>query len=105
MSKSGFFMPGLFPALNGEWMSAVRDLRPVSQDEFQAFLSSYPNPLSSRSTQNGRVFYEDKSSGDEWPDSLVASYNTPQPPKKPRASGWRIPAENNQSVIKDASGR
>jgi hypothetical protein len=69
----------------------VRNLRAVSQSEFSAFVTSYSPALTSQAMQDGLVAYTDTSKGDAWPDSLVASYLAPQPPKRPRATGWRIP--------------
>lgn len=72
----------------------MRDLRAVTQTEFNAFVAGYSPALSSIVQPGGLVAYTDTSNGDEWPDSLVASYLAPQPPKRPRATGWRIPVEN-----------
>lgn len=71
----------------------MRDLRTCSADEFNAFIASYKPALSSRALPNGTVVYEDFSDGAIWPDSLVASFIAPVPPKRPRASGWRIPVD------------
>jgi hypothetical protein len=69
----------------------MRDLRLVTQAEFDAFTSAYTPPLTVEAQQSGLIVYTDTSDGSAWPDSLVASYLAPQPPKRPRASGWRIP--------------
>lgn len=74
-------------------MTAVRDLRIVPQPEFDAFVAAYQPPLTSRAFASGLVAYEDTSNGATWPESLVASYVAPAPPKRPRASGWRIPVQ------------
>jgi hypothetical protein len=70
----------------------MRSLKAVSADEFTAFVGAYQPALTSRPLPNGTVVYEDTSDGSVWPDSLVASYLMPQPPRRPRASGYRIPA-------------
>lgn len=70
----------------------MRQLRACSADEFKAFVAGYAVPLTFESKDNGLVVYSDTSDGSVWPDSLVASYLMPQPPKRPRASGYRIPA-------------
>lgn len=69
----------------------MRDLRLVSQGEFDAFVAAYTPPLTAQMQPNGIVAYTDTTGGDAWPDSLVASYLAPNPPKRPRAAGWRIP--------------
>lgn len=71
----------------------MRDLRAVTKPEFDAFIAAYAPPLTSRSFASGLIAYEDTSDGVVWPDSLVASYVAPAPPKRPRASGWRIPVQ------------
>lgn len=71
----------------------MRDLRAVTQGEFDAFVSAYSPPLAVVGQANGLVAYTDVSAGAVWPDSLVASYLAPMPPKRPRATGWRIPVE------------
>lgn len=73
----------------------MRDLRAVSKPEFDAFVAAYTPPLTSRSFSSGLIAYEDTSDGATWPDSLVASYVAPAPPKRSRASGWRIPAQKD----------
>lgn len=73
----------------------MRDLRVTIKAEFDAFVAAYTPPLTSRTFSSGLIAYEDTSSGDTWPDSLVASYVAPAPPKRPRASGWRIPVEED----------
>lgn len=69
----------------------MRDLRLVSQADFNAFIAAYSPPMSNRMLDNGTIVYEDTSDGSAWPDSLVASYLVPMPPKRTRAGGWRIP--------------
>jgi hypothetical protein len=71
----------------------MRDLRLVTQAEFNDFVSSYAPSLQVEAMPNGLVAYTDVSDGTAWPDSLVASYVAPLPPKRPRATGWRIPVE------------
>jgi hypothetical protein len=71
----------------------MRDLRLVTAQEFSAFVASYSPALVPVTMMGGVVAYTDTSNGAEWPDSLVASSLAPQPPKRPRATGWRIPAE------------
>lgn len=72
----------------------MRDLRAVTQAEFNAFVAGYTPALTSIVQPGGLVTYTDTSNGEEWPESLVASCLAPQPPKRPRASGWRIPVED-----------
>lgn len=69
----------------------MRDLRVVTQAEFNAFIGAYSPPLTVVAQPNGLIAYTDPSGGAAWPDSLVASYLAPMPPKRPRATGWRIP--------------
>lgn len=66
----------------------MRDMAAVSEPEFNAFLVSYPNPLTEQ--RIGQVHcYTDTSNGDLWPDSLVASF-LPATATRRRAGGWRI---------------
>jgi len=71
----------------------MRDLRLVTQPEFNSYIAAHPG-LTIVTKDNGLVAYADQSNGAAWPDSLVASYTSAVPPKRPRPSGWRIPVED-----------
>lgn len=75
----------------------MRDMRIVTQEEFGAFLASYPNPLG-QVIRNSVCSFCDTSTGDMWPESLVASYLMADPPFRRRPSGWRIPAPIEEPV-------
>lgn len=73
----------------------MRDMKPVSADEFNAFIAAYTPTLEQR--KMGTVMcYIDPTDGVEWPDNLVASYLVATN-SKPRASGWRVAVENSDA--------
>ncbi len=66
----------------------MRDMQPVSPEEFQAFIEANASHLQQK-VVDGAQCYVDTSSADGWPDNLVASF-LPANEKRRRAGGWRI---------------
>lgn len=67
----------------------MRQLQAVTPEVFNAFVDGYQPPLTT-SLRDGVQCYEDLSTGDTFPDSLVASY-LPAGLRRRRATGHRIP--------------
>lgn len=70
----------------------MRDLRLVTAEQFNAFVSAY-SPALQAVPANGVVYYVDNSNGAEWPENLVASYVTVGPNRR-RPGAHRIPLES-----------
>ncbi len=76
----------------------MRQLRSVTPAEFNAYVAAYTPPLTA-SFRDGVQYYEDTSTGDTFPESLVASYLPASPPRRRRATGHRIPATETDSPL------
>jgi len=76
----------------------MREMRAVSADEFNAFVTANADKLSS-SLIGGTQCYLDNTAGEEWPDNLVASFLVANGARR-RATGWRIalPTEPEQGA-------
>lgn len=68
----------------------MRDMQPVGPEAFQAFVTENADHLEQRLV-NGTQCYLDTSTGEGWPDNLVASFLVSGPTRR-RPTGWRVAA-------------
>lgn len=66
----------------------MRDMRAVSADEFNTFVSANADRLTT-SLVGGTQCYLDSTSSEGWPENLVASFLVANGARR-RATGWRI---------------
>lgn len=66
----------------------MRNTRPVTSEEFSAFLAAYGVQLEQRWAGQA-LCYVDPSDPNPWPENMVASY-LPATPTRRRTTGWRV---------------